>query len=422
MKKGITISTLTITVIIMLILVSVSTVVGMNSIRTASYEEFFSKLTRVSNDVNYYVRKNNSLPSTNEVVAKEGLDVELRNLIINNGDEGNELFVIDMKKINTESVNIGYGTTEDMDVFLVAENTNNVYYLKGYSYKGNKTYGTATISTLGQLVSGYDDFGKTIDYVAYVNDVAIDKWRVFYKQKVDGQEYVYLISTQKLSFEQMPKAIEATGATIMETSNGYANVYWESGKLTQKAETINKTLWQANWGTYSTNINAYGASLFLDEQYWTSFKNIDDYGDYVVGAIGTPTAEMFIKSWNRKREEALKNNDTTTYNTQFGLVKNDNIGFYINTSTETETLEQTISTTDNLYIWSTDDATSIWLASPSAAGTSSIMVAGCTGELRKASYTQTSYGIRPVVCLKAEIYAKKGTTTDISLFTLEEMQ
>lgn len=422
MKRGITISTLTITVIIMLILVSVSTVVGMNSIRTASYEEFLSKLTRVSNDVNYYIKKNNSLPTTNEVVAKEGLDEELRNLIINNGDEGNELFVVDMKKLNTESVNIGYGTTENLDVFLVAENTNNVYYLKGYTYKGEKTYGYKSISTLGQLVSGYDDFGKTVDYIAYVNGVAIDKWKVFYKQTVDGQDYVYLIASEKLSLNQIPKAIEATGSTVFETSNGYANIYWDNGKLTQKAQTINKTLWQANWSSYSTNVNAYGASLFLDEQYWTAFKNTDDYGDYVVGAIGTPTAEMFVKSWNRKREEALRNNDTTTYNTQFGLVKNNDVGFHINTSTETKTVEQTISTTDDLYIWSTEGSTSIWLAAPSAAGTNSIMVAGCTGELRNASYAQKSYGIRPVVCLKAEIFAKKGTTTDISLFTLEEMQ
>ena len=32
-----------------------------------------------------------------------------------------------------------YGTTEDQDIFVVAENTNNVYYIKGFKYKG-KTY------------------------------------------------------------------------------------------------------------------------------------------------------------------------------------------------------------------------------------------------------------------------------------------
>jgi len=141
MKKGITISTLTIAVTIMLILVSVSTVAGISSIRTAAYEEFLSKLIRVSNDVNLYVNKNDELPITNEIIAKDGLNTELVELITNNGDENNELYVINMKELNTENVSIGYGTVENMDVFLVANNTNNIYYLKGYRYKNQIYYG-----------------------------------------------------------------------------------------------------------------------------------------------------------------------------------------------------------------------------------------------------------------------------------------
>ena len=65
MTKGITISTLTIAVAVMLILISVSTVIGIGSIRTASYEEYLSKLTRVANDVNFYYKKNGLLPIKN---------------------------------------------------------------------------------------------------------------------------------------------------------------------------------------------------------------------------------------------------------------------------------------------------------------------------------------------------------------------
>jgi len=144
MKRGITVSTLAISVTIMLILISVSTVVGVGSIRTAAYEEFLSKLTRVSNDVNFYLRKNNELPITNEIVSKEGLPTTLRNLIANNGDNTNELYVIDMDLLNTETVNIGNGTTDNMDVFVVAQNTNNIYYLKGYKYKDEVCYGNGT--------------------------------------------------------------------------------------------------------------------------------------------------------------------------------------------------------------------------------------------------------------------------------------
>lgn len=141
MKKGITLSVLTITVVIMLILISVSTVVGIRSVKTATYEEYISKLDRVSNDVNQYYIKNKTLPITTEVIAKEGLSNGLKLEISNNKDDYNNLYVVDMNKLRSESVKIGYGTANDMDIFVVCENTNNVYYLKGMEYKGTTYYG-----------------------------------------------------------------------------------------------------------------------------------------------------------------------------------------------------------------------------------------------------------------------------------------
>ena len=141
MKKGITVSILTITVTLMIILVSTASVIGTKAIQTASYEEFLSKVTRVSNSVNKYYVDNKALPTTHEIVAKEGLPLSLKAEIANNNDENNNLFVIDMSKLRVESVNIGNGTISDMDVFVVAENTNNVYYLKGVEYKGYTYYG-----------------------------------------------------------------------------------------------------------------------------------------------------------------------------------------------------------------------------------------------------------------------------------------
>ena len=141
MKKGITISILVVTVVIMITLATTSTVIGMRAVQTAAYEEFLSKIQRVSNDVNKYVIDNGSLPTTLEIIAKEGLPNGLSEEIINKNDELNNLYVIDMTKLRTESVNIGKGTVEDMDVFIVAENTNNVYYLKGVEYRGMTYYG-----------------------------------------------------------------------------------------------------------------------------------------------------------------------------------------------------------------------------------------------------------------------------------------
>lgn len=141
MKRGITVSVLVITVVLMFILVTTATVIGARAIQTAAYEEFLSKMSRVSDDVNKYVVDNGNLPTTSEIIAKEGLPNGLISEINNNNDSNNNLFVIDMTKLRTESVNIGQGSIEDMDVFIVAENTYNVYYLKGIDYRGVTYYG-----------------------------------------------------------------------------------------------------------------------------------------------------------------------------------------------------------------------------------------------------------------------------------------
>lgn len=139
MKKGVTLTVLAATVVIMFILIGVSSAIGISSIKTAAYEEFMSKVKRVSDYVNEYYLENEELPIGTEIVSKEGLEDSLKAEINRNNDNNNNLYVVDMSRINTESVNIGKGTVSDLDVFLVAENTHNVYYLKGISYKG-KTY------------------------------------------------------------------------------------------------------------------------------------------------------------------------------------------------------------------------------------------------------------------------------------------
>jgi hypothetical protein len=137
----------------------------------------------------------------------------------------------------------------------------------------------------------------------------------------------------------------------------------------------------------------------------------------VLGAIGTPTGEMFVASWNAKREVALTKGDTTTYNIKLAFVPNSNgIGYYLNDITEsnpakTNTVKQTITTTDKLYVW--NDYAPTRLASPNG---SAEFIYGLHqfGEIIATNYPSTYPGVRPVVCLSADIPAKLGSegTTD----------
>lgn len=140
MKKGLTISILAITIAVMFILVTTATVIGSASINSVMYEEYISKLKRVSSDVNIYYNKNAELPITGEVVTKDALNNEINQEILDNNDSLEEFYVIDMSKLKTYSVNIGYGTKDSSDIFVVTNNSHNVYYLKGFKYKGITYY------------------------------------------------------------------------------------------------------------------------------------------------------------------------------------------------------------------------------------------------------------------------------------------
>lgn len=134
MKRGITLSVMAITVVIMVIVISTATIIGTNSMKSASYEEYISKIKRVEDEVNFYIESEGTLPITGEILSKGGCKPEFINVLNSNGDSQNDLYIIDMNKLNVVSVNIGFGNIDDNDIFIVTSNTNNVYYYGGFKY------------------------------------------------------------------------------------------------------------------------------------------------------------------------------------------------------------------------------------------------------------------------------------------------
>ena len=272
----------------------------------------------------------------------------------------------------------------------------------------NSTSGT----TLGSLVTAAD-YGKTVNYEAN----GVTDWKVFYEDETNG--YVYLIASEKLAYDKVPTKLTDTladggaGATISSstitladnTTRTVGQIYWGSAP-TSAATIQNTTIWMANWSDYTTNENGRCVSYFLDETYWTGFKNTDaSYASYVLGAIGTPTAEMFVASWNAKRAT-----ETNTDKVELTLTGNGTTGYYVNGSDYTS-----IATTDNLYIWSTASNSSTWLASPPGYNSSYLLYASNSGYVDGYHYNFTYLGVRPVVCLKSNIPAVAGTTTDFEI-------
>ncbi len=136
MRKGLSLATVVVAISIMLILVSSVSVIGSSAISSANFEEYKSTIDRIADEVNIYITDNGNLPVTNEVIAINSLGKDFLNQVKENGDLANKFYIVDISKLNDYSVKKGKGNVENKDVFLVTENTNNVYYLKGFKYRG----------------------------------------------------------------------------------------------------------------------------------------------------------------------------------------------------------------------------------------------------------------------------------------------
>lgn len=142
-KRGVTTAVITLAVVIMFIILTTATVIGSRNVGTVNYEEYMSQLNRVADSVNSYILKNDELPvkDSYEIVAKAGLTENFIAELTKNGDTNNNLYIIDMNKLDVNNVAKGKGTIDNRDVFLIAENTNNIYYYKGHNFRGTMYYG-----------------------------------------------------------------------------------------------------------------------------------------------------------------------------------------------------------------------------------------------------------------------------------------
>lgn len=140
-KSGITLLVLVMSFAVMMIIITSALVAGFNSIAQANYEEYMTSLSRVEDNINVYYLENDKLPITNEIVAATSLGEDFYNNVVINKDDNNRLFIVNISLLNNSTIKQGHGTVANKDVYLVAENTHNVYYLDGFRFRGQTIYG-----------------------------------------------------------------------------------------------------------------------------------------------------------------------------------------------------------------------------------------------------------------------------------------
>ena len=274
-------------------------------------------------------------------------------------------------------------------------------YTESLKINGGKTGDTVTITAA--------NYGDKVAYSAG----GVDDWKIFYKD----ENYVYIITSDYLNNANLP-----TGLNM--SKSGTYSAYWVSADNFTSTGAADITTAIANkyglgWlsaSSSSTNDNARATADLLNVTAWTAKFGNASKG---IEAIGGPTLEMFVKSWNEKSTIQLKTeNDETGYfvgpttTASLSEVADDyddsKGGYYVNVAGDANLYKE-----GSLYFPYTDgkdNCYGYWLASPSANRSSCVLFVRRDGYVNFNSYNRSTYGVRPVVSIPFNIIGEKNAS------------
>ena len=259
-------------------------------------------------------------------------------------------------------------------------------------------------------------YGQTVDYTSSLNGQ--NDWKIFHS---DGTN-IYLITGNYVKVTGSNNSTIDTNklnaGTKMQIASGGQNyrVNWDSSKLPSfnadvSSEIISK--FKINTSVFNINSNknntsypnAQCVSTLLNPSYWTGY--IDNSKGDNQTAIGGPTVQLWMDSWNARYPEQkvyCDNANTNGYyvgtsskptSTSFSLNKNENKGGELYFANNFSSLADGNNTVDYY-----------WLASPSAASGNHVLFVSYRGSVGISGYFGNYGGLRPVVCLQSNISLK----------------
>lgn len=170
-------------------------------------------------------------------------------------------------------------------------NKNNDNKLENNQTNNEKTLNKNDISKITN-----EDYGKKFDYSVEVNGVKVDDWKVFLKDE-DG---IYIITSDYLPIEALgskDNAESIVSKTGLNVARKYSVMFNDSRSFpaqTMNDEVIKKYVKEHTTSNYSAYLRN-NVTPILNSDNWKEFVDEEQGASY---AIGTPTVEMFVKSWN----------------------------------------------------------------------------------------------------------------------------
>ncbi len=455
-KKGITLIALIITIVILLILagVTMSFVVGDNGVVTQAQK---------------------SRIRTDEASAKEEIDLEVAG---SRDDEGyldlellNENLMKNLKDLKLKDKKTGNYNDFDNDKIKIENLPATLYYKQTEVTINDK-------QLISNVAKDPENYGMYVDYpIDLDGDESTSDWKIFYE---DETERVFLIAADYVpnSNEELKIAQGITDESVTTgtenakmTTSGVCCNHWTSGSAPSYTcndghnKILNQDKQQCSFPEIfmldrednedeHTNNHYYCsshvgkdsskyASALQCTGNWSSFVS-GEAGKYGQYAIGGPTLEMWVASWNQKHGE-VKDKDGAKVGDGITLFANGNkdnsgkAGYCVGTTSDcTDTYKSITSCStgwsDKLYFPHKNQRTGLnlfnengsskdenascigyWLASPSACGFSGIyrdvMIVRTIGGvgIDGSCNNRTIYGevgVRPIVLLNSKVYVE----------------
>ena len=389
-EKGITLIALIITIIVLLILagVSISMIASDDGIisqatvadEKAKIGEVIDNVSLAWTETEMYYWQNSSDMTKSEAFVSSNLNSNL--------SEG-------------KITNVNY--QEDGDSTLIYTDTkNNLAYTVKIDKSGNVTivgdpFTPEPVELLSKQISE-ENYG---DKVANYSMGGVNDWSIFYED--DG--VVYIIASDYMPNAQIPAE---SGLGAWGTGFEYRTT-WLSYPTTTIAESVISKFMLSGLSSFNTETVNYKATAgMLDTAKWKCFVN-NTFADY---AIGSPTLDMWMASWNAKYDDSLTYSPTQ-YGYQVGYSEDtiaDNIPKAIMIEKDGYKLSE-----NNIYfprksaIDTNNQCYGYWIASPSnqSGNGSCMMYIDYCGYIGGLAASNGRCALRPVVALKDSINAVK---------------
>ena len=171
-KEGISLIALTITIIVMTLLTGVIIIQTEDVIGETKKEQFIVEISTIETKVKEYYLSMGSLPvNSNEQYDLNSLLQKLDNVnnrqllqdeITINNDTDNKFLIIDLDLMKIQSGEIGR-ETNTTDIFVIATNSLNVYYLKGQKIDGVIRFSLANLVDKNLVTQNKDVIDTTVE-------------------------------------------------------------------------------------------------------------------------------------------------------------------------------------------------------------------------------------------------------------------